>query len=535
MQNHGNPSNYGLENHGFRNLANIYWNYSPALLVEKAVCRNEGELSADGALIASTGAHTGRSPKDKFVVKYPELADVPIWWGTVNAPISPEKFDLLLQKMLAYFQGKDVFVQDLRVGAHPRYTLPIRVITEKAWHSMFAQNLFLRLTPDEQAAHIPEFTVIHAEDFLANPELDGTNSSTAIVVDFVKRIILICGTGYAGEIKKSIFTIMNYILPLKGVLSMHCSANVGHRGDTALFFGLSGTGKTTLSSDPERQLIGDDEHGWCDEGIFNFEGGCYAKTIRLSQEYEPIIWSATRRFGAVLENVVYDPFTRAVNFDSDRITENTRGAYPIHFVPNHVPSGYAGHPENVFFLTADAFGVLPPMAKLTREQAMFYFLSGYTSKLAGTETGLGAEPEATFSTCFGSPFLPLNPRIYADLLGERIQRHNATVWLVNTGWTGGPYGVGSRFKLPYTRAMIHAVLNHALDDIPFHQEDYFGLWLPEHCPGVPDEVLDPQTTWADKAAYRLEARHLVARFEQNYKIFSDQIPSAIPASSTTPQ
>lgn len=527
MQIHGNPSEHGLENHGFTNLANVYWNYSTASLVEEAICRFEGELSADGAFIANTGKHTGRSPNDKFMVHYPELDDKPIWWGKVNAPISPEKFEQLYNKMLAYYQGRDVFVQDLRVGAHPNYSLPIRVITEKAWHNLFAQNLFLRLSKEEQSTHLPEFTVIQAEDFKAVPELDGTNTSTAVVIDLVRKIILVCGTGYAGEIKKSIFTIMNFVLPLKGVLSMHCSANVGSRGDTALFFGLSGTGKTTLSSDPDRQLIGDDEHGWSDEGIFNFEGGCYAKTIRLNPAYEPIIWSATHRFGTVLENVEFDLESRQVDFDSSRITENTRGAYPIHFVPNHVPSGYAGHPDNVFFLTADAFGVLPPLAKLTPEQAMYYFLSGYTSKLAGTETGLGTEPEATFSTCFGSPFLPLYPQIYANLLGERIARHKAKVWLVNTGWTGGPFGVGTRFKLPYTRAMIHAALNHVLDEVPFRQDDFFGLWIPESCPGVPSEVLDPQSTWADKEAYAHDARNLVARFETNFVKFSKEAPQPV--------
>lgn len=527
MQNLGNPSIYGLENHGLYNLGNVYWNYSPSMLVEEAVGRFEGELSADGALMANTGKHTGRSPNDKFVVRHTELADKPICWGKVNTPIAPEKFEQLYQKMLAYYQGRDAFVQDLRVGAHPNYSLPIRVITEKAWHNLFAQNLFIRLTSEQQQTHVPEFTVIQAEDFKADPSVDGTKTATAIVVDLKRKIILIGGSGYAGEIKKSIFTIMNYILPLKGVLSMHCSANLGTRGDTALFFGLSGTGKTTLSSDPERQLIGDDEHGWADEGIFNFEGGCYAKTIRLSPEFEPIIWSATHHFGTVLENVDYDPDTRKVDFDSARITENTRAAYPIHFVPNHVASGYAGHPDNVFFLTADAFGVLPPLAKLTPEQAMYYFLSGYTSKLAGTETGLGSEPEATFSTCFGSPFLPLYPQIYANLLGERIARHQSKVWLVNTGWTGGPYGVGSRFKLPYTRAMIHAALNHVLDDVNFQQDAYFGLWIPESCPGVPKEVLDPQSTWGDKEAYARQAKYLIDLFEKNFVKFTDQIPNGV--------
>lgn len=527
MQNDSPTFEYSLENHGLRNLRTVYWNLSRAELIEHAVVRGEGHFSADGAFIVDTGKHTGRSPNDKYVVRYPEMEQEPICWGKVNQPITPEQFDRIHAKMTAYFQGRDVYVQDMRVGAHPEHTLPIRVITEKAWHSLFSQNLFIRVSRDEARRQIPQFTVLQSENFRASPEEDGTRTGTFIIVNFPKKLILIGGSGYAGEIKKAIFTIMNYLLPRKGVLSMHCSANVGRRGDVALFFGLSGTGKTTLSSDPERRLIGDDEHGWCDDGVFNFEGGCYAKTIRLNKELEPIIWEATHRYGAVLENVVYDATTRQVDFDSDAVTENTRGAYPLDFVPSHVSEGYAGHPENIFFLTADAFGVVPPIAKLTPAQAMYYFLSGYTSKLAGTETGLGKEPQATFSTCFGSPFLPLFPHIYAELLGEKIVKHGVPVWLINTGWTGGPYGVGSRIHLPYTRAMIQAALTHQLDDVPFRTDDYFGLSIPVTCPGVPDEVLDPQKTWSDPEAYVRQAKLLIAKFEDNFKQYADRVPGEV--------
>ncbi len=531
MQIKGIPSEYGLEHHGLHNLKTVYWNLFPPALVEQIVLRQEGDLAKLGAVVVSTGQHTGRSPNDKFIVKddtFPDQAEM--WWGKVNQPISADNFEHIYRKMISYLQGRDVFVQDMAAGAHPDYQVPIRVITEKAWAALFANNLFLRLAPDKMTAHIPEYVIIHCPDFQTIPAEDHTSSSTFILVNFHKRLILIGGTSYAGEIKKSIFTVMNYLNPLRGVLSMHCSANVGADGDVALFFGLSGTGKTTLSSDPDRQLIGDDEHGWSDEGIFNFEGGCYAKTIHLRPNLEPLIWEATRRFGTVLENVVLDPVTRSVDFDSSRLTENTRAAYPIEFVPNHVESGFAGHPQNVFFLTADAFGVLPPLARLSSDQAMYYFLSGYTSKVAGTEKGLGNEPQATFSTCFGAPFLPLKPHIYADLLGEKIARHQAQVWLVNTGWTGGPFGVGERIRLPYTRAMVKAVLTHQLDDVPFHPEEFFGLWIPERCPGVPDEVLQPEKTWHDPAAYRAAAVNLVARFERNFAQFSSEVTPLVAAS-----
>ncbi|HEX2980809.1 MAG TPA: phosphoenolpyruvate carboxykinase (ATP) [Anaerolineaceae bacterium] len=519
----GVPGRYGLENHGLRNLKNTYWNLSAPTLVEEIIHRGEGTLAQMGAVVVNTGQHTGRAPNDKFIVQNPNAIDDPIWWGKVNKPISSEQFDRLYQKVTSYLQGRDVFVKDMLAGAHPEHQLPIRVITESAWHTLFAHDLFLRLPIEKASEQKPEFTIVHAPGFQANPAEDGTASNVFVIINFEKRIILIGGTGYAGEVKKSVFTILNYLLPRMGILSMHCSANVGAQGDVALFFGLSGTGKTTLSSDPERRLIGDDEHGWCDDGVFNFEGGCYAKTIHLRKEFEPLIWEATRRFGTVLENVIIDPLTRQIDFDDDRLTENTRAAYPIDFVPNHVPEGYAGHPENVFFLTADAFGVMPPLAQLSTEQAMFYFLSGYTSKLAGTEKGLGAEPQATFSTCFGAPFLPLHPRVYAEILGEKIVRHNAKVWLVNTGWTGGPFGIGKRIHLPYTRAMVRAALTHQLDTVPLRVDPIFGLSIPTTCPEVPADVLDPRKTWADPEAYDRQARTLVASFEKNFEQFRQEV------------
>jgi phosphoenolpyruvate carboxykinase (ATP) len=443
--------------------------------------------------------------------------------------MQPENFQRLYDKMVAYYQGRDVFVLDAAAAAHPDYKLPIRVITENAWHNLFARNLFLRLDQDELPTHVPEFTILQAPGFHADPEEDGTNSEVFIILNLEKRVILIGGTSYAGEIKKSIFTTLNYLLPLKGVLSMHCSANIGQDGNTALFFGLSGTGKTTLSSDPERALIGDDEHGWGDDGVFNFEGGCYAKTIALRPELEPVIFKATRRFGTVLENVAIDQFSRRVDFDDDSFTENTRAAYPIGFLDNIVPSGRGGHPTNIFFLTADAFGVMPPIARLTPEQAMYHFLSGYTSKLAGTEKGI-KEPQTTFSTCFGAPFLPLYPSVYAELLGKKIAQHNVRVWLINTGWTGGPFGVGSRMKLPLTRAMIRAALSGALDNVEMHTDPFFCVQVPNHVPDVPDGVLTPRSTWADPAAYDQQARSLVQKFQDNFKQFEAQVSQAVIAS-----
>lgn len=527
MQNIGLIGSYGLENHGLQNLGKVYWNIVPAELVEQAVGRQEGELVASGALVVHTGKHTGRSPNDKFLANTHNLDEVAIWWGKINQSMAPDKFTLLYHKMKAYLQGHDVFVQDMQVGADPKSRIFVRVISEKAWASLFAHNLFRRLNKREIQHFVPDYTVIHCPDFMANPLEDGTRSPTVIAFDFENHLVLIGGTSYAGEIKKAIFSVMNYLLPRNDVLSMHCSANVGKRGDAALFFGLSGTGKTTLSSDPDRRLIGDDEHGWTEDGVFNFEGGCYAKTIRLSNKLEPLIWSAVNRFGTVLENVVYDQDSRRPDFDDMRLTENTRAAYPLEFIPNHLHEGHAGHPENIFFLTADAFGVMPPIARLTPEQAMYYFLSGYTSKLAGTEKGIGSEPEATFSACFGAPFLPLHPHVYADLLGEKIKRHAVKVWLINTGWTGGPYGVGSRMLLPYTRAMIKSVLMHQLDNVSFQMDECFKLSIPEAVPSVPADLLNPIKTWTDPDAYRKQAHQLIERFEKNFAQFAGEVTSEV--------
>ncbi len=525
-QHFGIRSQYGLEKHGLHNLQNVYWNSAPPFLVEQAILRQEGELAHTGSLVVNTGYHSGRSPNDKFFVKN-DLSDKVIYWNSENKPISPEYFHRLHDKVIAYFQQRDIFVQDMLVGAHPANNLPIRLISDKAFAALFANNLFIRLPDDKLQNHIPEFTILHCLGLQADPQNDGTVSSTFIVADLDKKLILIGNTGYAGEIKKSIFTIMNFLMPVRGIMSMHCSANQGATGDVALFFGLSGTGKTTLSSDPTRALIGDDEHGWADDGIFNYEGGCYAKVIRINPKYEPVIFQAVRKFGTLLENVVIDPETRIPDFDSSKLTENTRAAYPIHYVDMIVEKGYGGHPKNIFFLTADAFGVLPPIAKLTKEQALYYFLAGYTSKLAGTEVGLGKEPQATFSMCFGSPFMPLAPGVYADLLGKKIEQHQVDVWLVNTGWTGGPYGIGHRFELPYTRSMVTAALSGELAKISMRKEPFFNFWIPVTCPGVPDEVLDPQQTWSDKEAYQRQAKDLIARFTKNFEKFRGVISQEI--------
>lgn len=516
MENIGIPGKYGLENYGIINPGKVYWNPAQSLLIGESVARGEGVFSPDGALMVNTGKYTGRSPKDRFVVDNGTEEEKLIDWSKVNVKISPEAFDVLYNRMLGYVQGRDLFVSDLAVGADPEYRLPIRVITEFAWSNLFATNMFLRPPFADRVDQIPGFTVIAVPGLLGRKE-DGLNSEAFIVVNFAKKVVLIGGSRYGGEIKKSIFSVMNFILPLKGVMTMHCSANVDKvNGDTALFFGLSGTGKTTLSSDPDRLLIGDDEHGWSEHGTFNFEGGCYAKMIRLSQEHEPLIWNAVHRFGAVLENMDFDPATHVIDFDSDRFTENTRGSYPIHFIDGIVENGMGAIPNNIFFLTADASGVLPPLSKLDKNQAMYYFMSGYTSKLAGTERGV-TEPEPNFSACFGSPFLPLHPSVYADLLGKKIAETNANVWLLNTGWSGGAYGVGKRFSLPYTRAFVTAALNGSLNEVEFVKEPFFGLAIPTSCPGVPSEVLNPRDTWADKAAYDEAAKKLVASFGANFK------------------
>jgi phosphoenolpyruvate carboxykinase (ATP) len=515
-------SPFGLERHGLRNLNMAYWNLGTAQLLEHAIQRREGSLAAGGAFVVRTGQFTGRSPKDKFIVRN-EVTDSTVQWGPVNQPLSAANFDRLHSRMMAFWQGHEVYVQDCFVGADPEYTLPIRVVSQLAWHALFARQLFIRANPGGDAAHEPEFTILFAPEFQTDPAEEGTNSETGIVIDFKKRLVLICGTSYAGEMKKSAFTIMNYLLPGRGVFPMHCSANVGPAGDVALFFGLSGTGKTTLSADPRRRLIGDDEHGWSGSGVFNFEGGCYAKCIRLSRENEPQIWNAIR-FGAVLENVMMDAQTRRLDFNSDEVTENTRAAYPLHFIDNAVIPSVGGHPKNVIFLTADAFGVLPPISKLTPEQAMYHFLSGYTAKVAGTERGLGKEPQATFSACFGAPFLPRAPGTYASLLGEKLRRHRAQCWLVNTGWIGGPYGVGERMRLAYTRAMLNAVLSGALDDVAVQQHPVFKVAVPLSCPGVPPTFLDARGMWTDKAAYDRAARDLAARFNKNFEKFTQVSP-----------
>jgi phosphoenolpyruvate carboxykinase (ATP) len=512
------PSRYGLELHGLRNINIAYWNLGTAQLLEHAVSRREGSFASGGSFVVYTGQFTGRSPRDKFVVR-DETTDLTVQWGAVNQPMSEAHFEHLYSRMGAFWQGHDVYVQDCFVGADPAYTLPVRVVTQLAWHNLFARQLFIRPDPEKTSEHEPGFTILFAPDFEANPAEDGTNSETCIVISFKKRVVLICGTSYAGEMKKSAFTIMNYLLPERGVFPMHCSANVGEAGDVALFFGLSGTGKTTLSADPNRGLIGDDEHGWSDHGVFNFEGGCYAKCIRLSRENEPQIWNAIR-FGTVLENVAMDSAKRLLDFDSSEVTENTRAAYPLKFIDNAVIPSVGGHPNNVIFLTADAFGVLPPISKLTPEQAMYHFLSGYTAKVAGTERGLSKEPEATFSACFGAPFLPRPAATYASLLGEKLRRHGSACWLVNTGWAGGPFGVGQRMKLGYTRAMLSAALRGELKDVEVTPDPVFGVMVPKSCPGVPASFLDARGMWADKVAYDKAARDLSSRFNKNFDKFA---------------
>ncbi len=515
----------GLEAHGLYNLNEIFWNLPTPALYEQALLRREGYLSHLGPLVVRTGHHTGRSANDKFIVDEVESHDQ-IWWGTINKPIPEQNFDILHQRMASYLQMKDVYVQDCYAGADPEYRMPIRIVTEYAWHSLFARNMFIQGTPEELATHEPYFTVIDSPRFHAIPSQDQTRSETFILVNFHKRLVLIGGTSYAGEIKKSIFSVMNYLLPGKGVLPMHCSANIGPDGKTALFFGLSGTGKTTLSADKARTLIGDDEHGWSDNGIFNFEGGCYAKMIKLSPENEPEIYSTTQRFGTVLENVTLKADHRRLDLDDDSLTENTRGAYHISAIPNATLDGVGGQPENIIFLTCDAFGVLPPVSRLTPEQAMYHFISGYTARVAGTEKGV-TEPSPVFSACYGAPFMPLHPRRYAELLGERIQRHGAKVWLINTGWTGGPYGVGSRISIPHTRAMVNAALDGKLDDVPTWQEPHFGFSVPESCPDVPDTLLNPRSSWSDGAAYDAQAAKLAGMFNDNFKAYADEVSAAV--------
>jgi phosphoenolpyruvate carboxykinase (ATP) len=509
-----------------KNLGRVHRNLSSPALYEHIVRRGEGQVCRGGPVVALTGQYTGRSPNDKFTVK-DAASESKVWWTPSNKPFEPEAFAGLRARVEGYLQGREIFVQDCYAGTDPDYRVPIRVVTENAWHSLFARNMFVReREPSRLEGFAPGFTVIQAPGFKATPEVDRTESEAFVVISFDQKLVLIGGTPYAGEIKKSIFSVMNYLLPQQGVLSMHCSANIGQKDDTAIFFGLSGTGKTTLSADPDRSLIGDDEHGWSDAGVFNFEGGCYAKVIRLSPSAEPEIYACTRMFGTILENVVMDPDTRELDLDDAHYTENTRASYPIESIPGAVPEGRGDQPRNVVMLTCDAYGVLPPVSRLTSEQAMYHFISGYTAKVAGTERGV-TEPQATFSACFGAPFMTLHPTVYAELFGRRIEQRQADCWLINTGWTGGPYGTGERMPIKKTRAMVAAALNGELTRADTRRDPVFGLEVPTSCPGVDPEVLDPQSTWADKEAYGRQATELARRFQENFAKFADQASDAV--------
>ncbi|MGE5049009.1 MAG: phosphoenolpyruvate carboxykinase (ATP) [Deltaproteobacteria bacterium] len=517
----------GLQQAGLANLHRVYWNLPTPALYEEAVFRGEARLSHMGPLVVNTGKWTARAAADKFVVRE-QGTEEHVWWGEYNRPFSPEKFSTLHTRMQAYLQGRDVFVQDCYAGADADHRLPIRVITEKAWHSLFARTMFAKIRSSEELKrHLPAFTIIAAPGFLGSPLVDSTRTETFIVLNFSQRLALIGGSGYAGEIKKTVFTVLNFLLPLDRVLSMHCSANVGDDGDAALFFGLSGTGKTTLSADPARHLIGDDEHGWGENGVFNIEDGCYAKVIRLSPEAEPQIHACTRRFGTILENVVMDPVTRRLDLNDDKLTENTRGAYPLAFIDNALPEKRAGHPRNVVFLTCDANGVMPPISRLTPEQAIYHFISGYTSKIAGTEIGLGIEPEITFSACFGGPFMVHHPYTYAEMLSGRLERYGATCWLVNTGWTGGGFGVGQRISIRHTRALLNAALSGKLNKVEFRKDPIFGFDVPVTCDGVPANILDPANTWPNREDYFRAYRSLAARFIENFKLMKDGCPPGV--------
>ena len=508
-----------LSDLGIETKGKVFWNLSPAELVEHALLNEEGSLTAVGALMADTGEFTGRSPKDRFIVKDHETAHS-VWWGDINIPLEEEKFDHLYEKMIRFIGDKNLYVREVYAGADLKYRLSLRVVNTLAWHNMFCYNMFLRPTENELLNFESDFTIICAPEFKANPETDGTRQENFAVINLTKRILLIGGTAYAGEMKKGIFSVLNYILPHQHeILSMHCSANVGKEGDTAVFFGLSGTGKTTLSADPNRGLIGDDEHGWNEDSVFNFEGGCYAKVIDLSREKEPEIWDAIK-FGAIVENTRFFPGTKMVDYQNKDVTENTRTSYPIDHIKNAIIPSIAGIPKNIFFLTADAFGVIPPISRLNKSQAMYHFISGYTAKVAGTEVGV-TEPKTTFSACFGAAFLPLHPTKYAELFGEKMEKHQVKVWLINTGWTGGPYGIGSRMKLQYTRAMITAALEGKLDNVSYRKHSVFGVGIPEYCPNVPDHVLSPRATWDDKEAYDKKARELGTAFIINFEKYKD--------------
>jgi phosphoenolpyruvate carboxykinase (ATP) len=514
---------HDLENHGVRQLRTAYWNLPMEGLQEEAVYRGEGMTAVGGPFVAHTGKHTGRSANDKFVVKHND-SEGKVWWGAYNRAFDGAKFDSLFDKMLDYLKGRDIFVQDVYAGADDAYRLNVRFITEKAWHSMFIRNMFiLPRSVEDYAEFVPDFTMLCVPSFKADPSVDGTRSDTFILLNFERKLAIIGNTLYAGEMKKSIFTLLNYLLPLRGVMPMHCSANVDPKdlNDVALFFGLSGTGKTTLSADPTRRLIGDDEHGWSDNGIFNFEGGCYAKVIGLSEAAEPQIHATTRMFGTILENVVVDPVTRYINLDDDSITENTRASYPLTFIANSVPEKKAGHPKNIIFLTSDAYGVMPPIARLSVSQALYQFISGYTAKLAGTEAGMGREPAPTFSACFGGPFMVHHPSKYAELLRQKIEKYGVKCWLVNTGWVGGPYGIGNRISIKHTRALLTAALTAKLDKVEYKRDSVFGFDVPVTCPEVPDDVLDPSSSWKDKADYDSKYRALAQKFVENFKSFAD--------------
>jgi phosphoenolpyruvate carboxykinase (ATP) len=523
----GVASRHGLDLHGLDPKGRVFWNLSPARLYEHALKAGEGELAHMGAFSSTTVPHTGRSPNDKYTVRT-GAAESEIDWGAVNVPMESGHFDSLRERVVAHLEDRDLFVRDARAGADPASGINVRVVTPSSWHNLFAYNMFLRPDFADLPGMKPDFTVLHAPEVEADPAIHGTRSGTFVAVNFERGEVLIGGTRYAGEIKKSIFSVLNFLLPGKGVLPMHCSANIGPDGDVALFFGLSGTGKTTLSADPARGLIGDDEHGWNDQGVFNFEGGCYAKVINLSPEAEPEIYATTRMFGTILENVVLEGDRRSIVFDDGSITENTRASYPIEYIPNAVIPGRGGHPENVVLLTCDAFGVLPPIARLNPEQAMYHFLSGYTAKVAGTERGV-TEPKAVFSACFGAPFLPRHPGVYAEMLGERLRRHGSKVWLVNTGWSGGGHGVGKRMKLSYTRSMVDAALGGALDDVEMRADPIFGVQVPTSVQGVPSEVLDPRSTWSDTKAYDAAAQKLAGMFRENFDRYADRVSDGVRA------
>ncbi len=515
--------NSGLDDLGFEDLKTVHWNLSEPRLYEHSLCRGETTLAAGGALVANTGQHTGRSAQDKFIVRDTTTEDT-VWWENTKA-MEPGKFETLYQDFLDHAKGREVFIQDLIGGADADHKLPARIITEFAWHSLFIRNLLIHPKRSELASFDPEFTIIDFPNFRAHPERHGCRTETVIACDFTRKIVLIGGTSYAGEIKKSVFSFLNFLLPSKNIMPMHCSANVGPDDDAAVFFGLSGTGKTTLSADPSRTLIGDDEHGWSENGIFNFEGGCYAKTIRLSKEAEPEIYATTQRFGTVLENVILDEDGNT-DFDDASLTENTRCAYPLHFIPNASDTGIAPHPKNIIMLTADAFGVLPPVSRLNPAQAMYHFLSGYTAKVAGTEKGV-TEPEATFSTCFGAPFMPRHPSVYGNLLRDLIARHNVNCWLVNTGWTGGTYGIGSRMPLKATRAMLSAALDGTLNNSEFRIDPNFGFEVPLSIDGVDDKILNPRSTWNDPQAYDIQAHGLVEMFIDNFAKFESHVDGEV--------